>query len=442
MDFVSIQRGSGPSSPLPWIDIRDFGAVGDGVSDDTAAIQAAIDAAQVGSFIYFPNNIFKITASLSVKKSLTLGGLSMGGQDSGAVIYTEIDDAAVEVDCTLASIYYFVVQNLTIQNGIGGSSSIGVSFVGTNGVLRSTIDRVHFRGNYTGVSVESVSADWLSVTNNIFDSSGGAVTFIGLKFSSQGAGTIFSSNRFIMPTGAWSGIWVTGAGIGDMVISTNHFDAISGTGAKGIFLDHITPYNYGQRFTATGNKIDNCEYPIYLSNVSYSSFIGNVGSGTIQPLVTEISGIGNRYDYGVNGWGFMASNTMAVKHSLPASGSRPSSMLFFSPNNAQVLGQIGLVQRSSEGDHFLGIQTVEDGVSWRDVVFAGDGGNVGVGEKSPTNKLTVGANSDTTNINTRINGKTSTGAAAGTLTNAPTAGNPVGYLSVTINGTERFIPYW
>ncbi len=67
---------------------------------------------------------------------------------------------------------------------------------------------------------------------------------------------------------------------------------------------------------------------------------------------------------------------------------------------------------------------------------------VGIGETTPGNLLTVGANSDTTNQNIRINGKTSTGASAGTLTNAPSAGNPVGYLSVNINGTERKIPYW
>lgn len=70
------------------------------------------------------------------------------------------------------------------------------------------------------------------------------------------------------------------------------------------------------------------------------------------------------------------------------------------------------------------------------------GGIVGIGESSPGTLLTVGSNSDTSNQNIRINGKTSTGAASGTLTNAPSAGNPVGYLSVNINGTERKIPYW
>lgn len=42
-----------------------------------------------------------------------------------------------------------------------------------------------------------------------------------------------------------------------------------------------------------------------------------------------------------------------------------------------------------------------------------------------------------------INGATKTdGAQTGTLTNAPTAGNPAGYLKVTINGTTSYIPFW
>lgn len=34
------------------------------------------------------------------------------------------------------------------------------------------------------------------------------------------------------------------------------------------------------------------------------------------------------------------------------------------------------------------------------------------------------------------------GAQAGTLTNTPTAGNPAGFLQITINGTTSYIPYW
>lgn len=41
-----------------YISVKDFGAVGDGVTDDTAAIQAAVDN---GGTIYFPNGTYEIT---------------------------------------------------------------------------------------------------------------------------------------------------------------------------------------------------------------------------------------------------------------------------------------------------------------------------------------------------------------------------------------------
>lgn len=45
--------------------------------------------------------------------------------------------------------------------------------------------------------------------------------------------------------------------------------------------------------------------------------------------------------------------------------------------------------------------------------------------------------------NLKLTGATSTpGAAAGTLTNAPNAGNPQTWLQVSINGVTHFIPAW
>lgn len=49
--------------------VLDFGALGDGTTDDTAAVQTAIAAAQatpVGGVVYFPTGTYRLTAELSV----------------------------------------------------------------------------------------------------------------------------------------------------------------------------------------------------------------------------------------------------------------------------------------------------------------------------------------------------------------------------------------
>ena len=58
-------------SGRPWIDVKcpsmSGGAVGDGSHDDTAAIQAAIDAAVAGNWpVHIPAGMFKVTATLTI----------------------------------------------------------------------------------------------------------------------------------------------------------------------------------------------------------------------------------------------------------------------------------------------------------------------------------------------------------------------------------------
>lgn len=57
------------------ISIKDFGAVGNGTADDTAAIQAAITAANAsGKVVYIPAGIYRTTATLSITKGIRITG--------------------------------------------------------------------------------------------------------------------------------------------------------------------------------------------------------------------------------------------------------------------------------------------------------------------------------------------------------------------------------
>src|SRR3990167_2979675 len=59
----------------PWFDVKAFGAVGDGVTDDTAAIQAASTAAGIGGRVLFSAGSYKTTGIITPLEGQTFAGV-------------------------------------------------------------------------------------------------------------------------------------------------------------------------------------------------------------------------------------------------------------------------------------------------------------------------------------------------------------------------------
>ncbi|PAK25783.1 hypothetical protein CJD44_14220 [Streptomyces sp. alain-838] len=55
-----------------WLNVKDFGAQGDNVTDDTAAIQAALDACLMGGVVYLPAGGYRTSAPLTIPPAVTL----------------------------------------------------------------------------------------------------------------------------------------------------------------------------------------------------------------------------------------------------------------------------------------------------------------------------------------------------------------------------------
>src|SRR5215472_15888728 len=63
----------------PWSGVRAFGAMGDGVTDDTAAIRAAVEFARGRqAVVYFAPGAYRITKSLQLPPNVTLQGVGIG----------------------------------------------------------------------------------------------------------------------------------------------------------------------------------------------------------------------------------------------------------------------------------------------------------------------------------------------------------------------------
>jgi hypothetical protein len=80
------------SVPLPvcvklaeTVSVKDFGAIGDGSSDDTIAIQNAATASGQSGTLYFPSGIYKISSNLTINTNVNFDG-SQVSVDSGRTL--------------------------------------------------------------------------------------------------------------------------------------------------------------------------------------------------------------------------------------------------------------------------------------------------------------------------------------------------------------------
>jgi hypothetical protein len=82
--------GTGTLPPPPPVtttkDVRDFGAKGDGMTDDTAACQRALDAASAGGTVYFPAGVYHLAGPYLY---LTKSGISFLGDGPASVLKYE-----------------------------------------------------------------------------------------------------------------------------------------------------------------------------------------------------------------------------------------------------------------------------------------------------------------------------------------------------------------
>lgn len=100
------------------ISVKEYGATGDGTTDDTAAIQAAIDSLPLaGGAIYLPAGTYKLSAAIAVRNALKL----FGDGNSATVLYqTNLSAHGISgTDILSLSIEDMRVSGPTNGTGIG-----------------------------------------------------------------------------------------------------------------------------------------------------------------------------------------------------------------------------------------------------------------------------------------------------------------------------------
>ena len=137
------------------INVLDFGAVGNGVADDTVAIKAAIAAANArgGALVCFPNPsyVFNPSSIVSVGTGVTL----LGNNRYGTKIISQDTTAQLFYLTGLGS----AIRRMGIVSSVTNTSGQFVQLAGEGNVL----DDVYFSGDYTAINITGVE----SVVNNL-----------------------------------------------------------------------------------------------------------------------------------------------------------------------------------------------------------------------------------------------------------------------------------
>jgi len=309
------------------LNVVDFGAKGDGVNDDTAAIQAAVDAATVGTssaIVYFPPSVisqyYKITAPIVCTKPVTIRG-------SGTLATTIIGvgfssgQALIELDNAVSSAYFYRVEDLTLRSLDGVPDGIKVEDCSysnfkdiwlynlTNGIkitgtvcFTNCFERVHtyqisanaawftaytgggqhkfdgctFSGDYGFVVATDSSLDGLNIINCNFEQCGTGelyiggtvvgVSIVGCRTEGLDSGTEFLFNP------------VSGKTVGGISITGCNFSADGGA---------VVPIELGgaggvvRGFSITGNHCG------YVANPNFVVLNGDGESGLVAGNSTD-----------------------------------------------------------------------------------------------------------------------------------------------------------
>ncbi len=171
-----------------YYNVKDYGAVGDGIADDTAAITAALAAAQSKfSFLYFPNGTYRVTNGFSLGSNISTAKRTIlqGQNRDNAVI--KLDDANPNFQTgsspkplisfwdggNTGQAFRNAVYDLTLDVGKDNPNATGLRFLNNNqGGIRDVniISRPSADGQRVGKRGLDLTGSWPGpgIVRNVF----------------------------------------------------------------------------------------------------------------------------------------------------------------------------------------------------------------------------------------------------------------------------------
>ena len=307
--------------------VKDFGATGDGATDDTTAIQAAIDAAEAdGGIVFVPppdSGSFYLVTNLTVNAN----GVIIQGVGTASKIRSNTDHTLSLG--TTTPIGELTIRDLFLENGFATGAALEIA--GT--VSQSLFANVRFGTQTTSSYCIFASGSSWSLLDSMFlkcimDADASSLTVPALNFVDTAGAAIFNQNtwlggRWIGSTGATAplcfisvqgasyafGNTFQGINIEIPIAGAIHVEGTQNLALRdlgfydvGIAIDHMIDLGKHASGLQTINTIiDNvlriagtigANYDIFISNASFSTVI-NSGAQVATTGKIDFSGFRN-----------------------------------------------------------------------------------------------------------------------------------------------------
>lgn len=227
------------------ISVKDFGATGDGTTDDTTAIQAALNFVGLsrGMSLRFPAGKYKITAPLIFQAASVPAALS--GSD---LHFSEHVESYIRGEGDARIIATASMARMLLLQPNAGTSSIGPFYTTIQGLTFdcANLADVGIESNYSMNLSILKNKIWRPVTSGIFFTGYGVAKIrdnvikapICINFAAGGGDSDISSND-LYPLASGRGVNIAKLA-GDAVIDRNVFNGEGNTGCIGVYLDGAT----------------------------------------------------------------------------------------------------------------------------------------------------------------------------------------------------------
>ncbi len=258
--------------------VKDFGATGDGATDDTTAIQAAIDACEAanGGEVFFPNpdTLYLTTAVLTVNvDGITLRGESHRGNTNGTLIQN-VTTGIFDLGST-QFLRWILVKDLRLH------SAGGDAIISTFGFVKSKFENLFINataGN-SALSYDGTGASAVAFVNNLF---------VNCEFSAGASQTVpiidLQTNQGDINENTWIGC-----------VFTQNSGTITAPSLK-IVHTTTSDYCYGNRFL-TCTFEDPLAGAIHLEScfatVMWGVSVYDLSATTVGHLILLDNGTGN-----------------------------------------------------------------------------------------------------------------------------------------------------